>query len=58
MPTFGALHGPLRFNLFTKNILLEGINRVAGPSSPHTPCHAFEIAYNQLAQKHCNPYIS
>jgi len=48
MPTFLALHGPFRFNLFTKNVLFEGMSRVAGPSSPHTPCHAFKIAYNQL----------
>ena len=50
MRTFGAMHGPFRFNLFTINILFEGITRVAGPSSPHTSCHAFEIAYNQLTQ--------
>jgi len=48
MPIFLALHGPFRVNLFTKNVLLEGMSRVAGPSSPHTPCHAFKIAYNQL----------
>lgn len=48
--TFGALQGPFRFNLFTKNILFEGISRVAGPSSLHVSCHAFEIAYNQLTQ--------
>jgi len=48
MPTFGVLHEPLMFNLFTKNILLEGISRLAGPCSSHTPCHAFAIAYNQL----------